>query len=126
MRLFYHDGDNAETDYFWPVFEGWSSAAVAGISLLLSLLSVWVTVVTIGYDSEFNRRSTLLTKFSVTIHWLYVLWMPAQVVDTYRFVSGQPIHPMVCYYYVIYRQGFSNITKCIKSNLILYVFAYKF
>ena len=55
------------------------------------------------YDSEVSRRSTLLTKFNITLHWLFILWIPAQVLDTLRFAIGSTFPTALCRAYVYYR-----------------------
>ena len=96
------------TDHFWPLFDKWS-VAVAAVSFLVSIFAIWVSLITVRYESEFNRRATLLSKFNVTMQWLFIFWMPAQLVDTFRFTTGLQIHPWVCHLYIYHRQSFQII-----------------
>ena len=93
------------SDYFWPLFDQWSRV-VAAVSLSVSLFAIGVSLVIVKYDSEFNPRGTLLSKFNVTMQWLFIFWMPAQLVDTFRFTTGLQIHPWVCHLYIYHRQSF--------------------
>ena len=96
----------SNSDYFWPLFDNHWSKVVAAISLLVFLFAVGVSWVIVRYESEFNPRATLLSKFNAAMQCIFILWMPVQLVDTFRFITGLQVHPLVCHIYIYYRQSF--------------------
>ena len=119
------------SDYFADLFvsennglQMWSAAVAAIFSLTLMTCCCSVMVLIIWFDSRINRHATLLTCFNCVLLSCWISWLPIQVLDTFRFTTGQPIHPLICQGSIYARFMITNVGSTVLA--ISAVFHYRF